>query len=69
MGSITVDPGAHLAVSGEEDRPISPEKSGKLHEAIAGSRFAAVSGAGHAVMIEKPDAFNRMLKTFQVQAG
>ncbi|MBU0834684.1 MAG: alpha/beta hydrolase [Alphaproteobacteria bacterium] len=58
-----------LVVSGVEDRPISPGKARKVHEAITGSRFASVPGTGHAVMIEQPAAFNRMLKTFLVQTG
>lgn len=53
-----------LIVSGEEDRPISPDRTRAVHAAIAGSRFVPVPGAGHAVMIERPDAFNALLQAF-----
>ncbi len=60
-----------MIVSGSEDRPISPERAARVHEGIAGSRFVAVPQTGHAVMIERPDTFNTLLKGFlqQVEAG
>lgn len=53
-----------LIVSGEEDRPISPDKARAVHAAIAGSRFEAIPATGHAVMIERPDRFNALLEAF-----
>ncbi|NUB45628.1 alpha/beta hydrolase [Fertoebacter nigrum] len=60
-----------LIVSGTEDRPISPERAARVHHGIAGSRFVPVPATGHAVMIERPDAFNTMLDGFlrEVEAG
>lgn len=60
-------PGIHiptLVVSGEEDRPISPARARRVHAGIVGSRFVAVPGTGHAVMIERPDLFNTLLGDF-----
>lgn len=51
-------------VSGEEDRPISPARARAVHAGIAGSRFLAFEKTGHAVMIERPDAFNAALIAF-----
>ncbi len=53
-----------LIVSGEEDRPIAPEKSRAVHAGIKGSRFLVAPRAGHAVMIEQPALFNDALRTF-----
>lgn len=53
-----------LVVSGTEDRPISPERAARVHQGIAGSRFAAVPATGHAVMIERPEAFNALLDSY-----
>ncbi|MEN0651570.1 MULTISPECIES: alpha/beta fold hydrolase [Hyphobacterium] len=53
-----------LIVSGDEDRPISPERAFRVHQGIAGSRFVPVARAGHAVMIEHAEAFNGILEDF-----
>jgi pimeloyl-ACP methyl ester carboxylesterase len=53
-----------LIVSGEEDRPISPARARAVHQAIAGSQFEAFPRTGHAVMIERAEAFNARLKVF-----
>lgn len=53
-----------MVVSGEEDRPISPEKSRAVHQLIRQSVFRSVPDTGHAVMIERPAAFNAMLGDF-----
>jgi 3-oxoadipate enol-lactonase len=53
-----------LIVSGEEDRPISPARARAVHQAIAGSQFEAFPRTGHAVMIERAEAFNARLKFF-----
>ena len=36
----------------------------RLHEAIEGSRLAVVPQAGHLVMMERPEEFNRLLAEF-----
>lgn len=53
-----------LIVLGDEDRPISPARARAVHEGIPGSRFKAFWKTGHAVMIERPDAFNAELGAF-----
>lgn len=44
-----------LVISGSEDRPISPAQARRVAEAIPGAVFLPVEGAGHAVMLERPD--------------
>lgn len=58
-----------LIVSGEEDRPISPARARAVHAGIAGSSFMAFEKTGHAVMIERPDAFNAALSAFLVNVA
>lgn len=58
-----------LIVSGVEDRPISPERARAVHAGIAGSRFMAFEKTGHAVMIERPDAFNAALSAFLAETA
>ncbi len=58
-----------LVVSGTEDRPVSPERAARVHQGIAGSRFAPVRAAGHAVMIERPREFNALLAAFLANEG
>ena len=60
-----------LIVSGTEDRPISTQSAARVHRGIAGARFVAVPETGHAVMIERPDAFNTLLDSFlrKVETG
>ncbi|ESQ73995.1 alpha/beta fold hydrolase [Asticcacaulis sp. AC402] len=53
-----------LIVSGEEDRPISPERARVVHAAIKNARFIAFEKTGHAVMIERPNEFNVALLDF-----
>lgn len=53
-----------LVVSGEEDRPISPARARAVHQGIANSRFVSFPHTGHAVMIERPEAFNAQLRQF-----
>ncbi|MEW6348673.1 MAG: alpha/beta hydrolase [Thermodesulfobacteriota bacterium] len=51
-------------VVGAEDRLTPPKYSAFLHDRIPGSRLDMIPGAGHLVMIEKPDAFNSLLRGF-----
>jgi pimeloyl-ACP methyl ester carboxylesterase len=61
VGSIDVPT---LIISGELDI-LTPVKYGEhLHEKIKGSSFHVIRGAGHFVMQEKPDEFNRLLLDF-----
>ncbi|MDX2235895.1 MAG: alpha/beta hydrolase [Hyphomonadaceae bacterium] len=53
-----------LVVSGQEDRPISPARARAVCAGIAGARFASFARTGHAVMIERPAAFNAALQAF-----
>jgi 3-oxoadipate enol-lactonase len=58
-----------LVVSGEEDRPISPQRAFSVHERIAGSTFVAFARTGHAVMIERADEFNQRFGAFVRHVG
>lgn len=53
-----------LVISGAEDRPVPPPLAIAVHEAIAGSRFIGFPETGHAVQLERPDAFNAALAEF-----
>ena len=53
-----------LLVFGAED-PLTPPRVGEyMRERIPGARLEIVPGAGHLVNLEKPDAFNRVLRAF-----
>jgi len=58
-----------LVVSGEEDRPIPPERARAVHATIKGARFLSFERTGHAVMIERPDAFNDALSRFLAEVS
>lgn len=58
-----------LVVSGEEDRPIHPERARAVHEGIVGSTFLPFASTGHAVMIERAAEFNRHFGAFIQRAG
>lgn len=55
-----------LVISGSEDRPISPALARRVAEAIPGAVFLPVAGAGHAVMLERPDLVNAALSAHLV---
>ncbi len=53
-----------LIISGAEDI-LTPVKYGEyLHDKIQGSRFQVIDNAGHFMMQEKPNEFNRVLLEF-----
>lgn len=53
-----------LVISGEKDI-LTPVKYGEfLNEKIEGSKFRVIDDAGHFMMLEKPDEFNRLLLEF-----
>jgi pimeloyl-ACP methyl ester carboxylesterase len=45
-------------VTGDKDRLIPPRLGAELAAEIPGARLAMVAGAGHAVMLERPDVVN-----------
>jgi len=53
-----------LVVCGAQDKMTPPETSKALAAGISGARLALIEGAGHMVMMEKPDEFNDALTNF-----
>ncbi len=53
-----------LIISGSEDRLTFPKYSRFLHENIRGSKLAMVKDAGHMIMVEKPEEFNKEVEDF-----
>ncbi len=53
-----------LIIWGERDVLVPLELGHALHAAIKGSRLAVVPGAGHNVMYECPEEFNRLVEEF-----
>jgi pimeloyl-ACP methyl ester carboxylesterase len=53
-----------LIVCGAEDKMTPPALSEYLGKQIPGARLALIAGAGHCVMLEKPEAFNAALTDF-----
>ena len=53
-----------LVVCGDDDKMTPPDLSRFIAGAIPGARLALIEGAGHYVMREKPEAFNRVLAEF-----
>lgn len=53
-----------LVICGEEDRLTPIRLSESLARGIAGARVLAVPGAGHMVMLERPEAVNREVAEF-----
>ncbi len=53
-----------LVIAGEEDRVTPPSESEILAKGISNSSLSIIPGAGHFSMLEKPAAFNRILRRF-----
>jgi len=53
-----------LVVTGAKDTTVSPARQALLAQKIAGARQVIVEGAGHAVSVDQPDAFNAILLDF-----
>lgn len=53
-----------IIIVGKEDRLTPVKYSEFLHNAISDSRMEVIEGAGHLVMMEQPEAFNRALASF-----
>ncbi len=48
-------------IAGERDRLVPPEQSEELAEQIPGAELVRVPGAGHAVILERPEFVNRVI--------
>jgi 3-oxoadipate enol-lactonase len=53
-----------LVIAGDEDRVTPPRESEILAKGIGNSTLSIIPGAGHFSMLEKPTAFNRILRRF-----
>lgn len=53
-----------LVVAGDEDALIPVSESRSMHEAIRGSRFEIMAGAGHVANVERPAAFNHVVSEY-----
>jgi 3-oxoadipate enol-lactonase len=53
-----------LILVGEEDVLTPPKEAELLHEAIRGSRFQVIAGAGHVSNVERPAAVNHVISEF-----
>ena len=53
-----------LVVCGDDDKMTPPELSRFIAGSIPGAKLALIEGAGHYVMREKPEEFNRVLAEF-----
>jgi len=66
VGAITVPT---LVICGDQDALAPVKYSRYLADTIAGSRLEIVEGAGHLVMVERPQAFNERLEAFFRSVG
>lgn len=53
-----------LVLCGAADTVTPPEQNRRVAESVSGARFALVEGAGHAVYVEQPEAFNAVVRAF-----
>jgi 3-oxoadipate enol-lactonase / 4-carboxymuconolactone decarboxylase len=53
-----------LLIRGTEDPGNPPEYEKEIHEAVPGSRYVKLSGAGHFPATEKPDEVNALIEQF-----
>ena len=53
-----------IIMVGDEDVATPPERSSRIHDAIAGSRLVTIARAGHSSTIEQPAAVNAALQDF-----
>ncbi len=58
-----------LVICGADDLMTPPKYARYLHQKIKGSQLVLISGAGHMVMLEKPDEVNRAIEVFLEQLG
>jgi len=53
-----------LAICGAEDKMTPPDFSRQIAESISGAKLCLIEGAGHMVMMERPEEFNEALNNF-----
>jgi len=53
-----------LVICGRDDLLTPPKYAEFLHRSLADSRLSLIEGAGHMVMLEKPDEVNREIEKF-----
>jgi pimeloyl-ACP methyl ester carboxylesterase len=53
-----------LLIWGSEDPLFPLEHATRAHRDLPGSRLAVIEGAGHTPQAERPDEFNRVLRSF-----
>lgn len=53
-----------LVITGSEDNTISPSIQEKMADAIPGAKKALIPGAGHAVSVDSPHRYNKILLDF-----
>ena len=53
-----------LIIVGDQDVATVPEKSERMHAAIAGSELVTIPGAGHTSTVEEPEAVNAAIEAF-----
>jgi pimeloyl-ACP methyl ester carboxylesterase len=53
-----------LIICGNDDKMTPPEFSQFLRDTIPGAQLSLIERAGHMVMLENPDAFNKALRDF-----
>jgi pimeloyl-ACP methyl ester carboxylesterase len=53
-----------LIVVGDEDQPIGPIAAKRLRDLLGHAELSVFPATGHAVMIERPKKFNRLLEDF-----
>jgi len=53
-----------LVITGENDNTVPPDLQSALTANIPNARHVLIAGAGHAVIVEKPDRVNRLLISF-----
>jgi pimeloyl-ACP methyl ester carboxylesterase len=56
-------------VVGERDRVVPPDRAEELAEEIPGADLVQVPGAGHAVILERPDLVNDAIRALLDRAG
>jgi pimeloyl-ACP methyl ester carboxylesterase len=56
-----------LVITGEQDASIPPIIQRRLAEGIPGSRQVTIPSAGHGVIADQPEAFNRVLLDFLLE--
>ena len=58
-----------VLIRGVDDPGAPPEYELEIHEAVHGSKYLKLSGAGHFPMAEKPEEVNRAIEELQARVG